>query len=56
MEKVNDAIIARMKIFLRLKAFYNFMELAEITKKRHEDKKNTTYVHRNWKWNKIIKT
>lgn len=38
-----------MKIFLRLKAFYNFMELAEIPptkKRRHEDKRNKTYVHR----------
>lgn len=34
MEKVNDAIISRMKIFLRLKAFHNLMELAEITKKK----------------------
>lgn len=41
MEKVNDAIIARMKIFLRLKAFYNFMELAEITEKEGTKIKRT---------------
>lgn len=37
-----------MKIFLRLKALYNFMELAEMPpqKRRNEDKRNKTYVHR----------
>lgn len=49
-----------MKIFIRLNAFYNFMEAAEITKKKKKkdmeiDKKNKTYAHRKWKKVKRVK-
>lgn len=45
MEKVNYAITSRMKIFLRLQAFYNLMELAEITKKEGMKIKRTRHMY-----------